>query len=78
MRVATIPTQGGVEDVVMRLLGKGETMPLEVMGLSERNYREMLNILSKPYGMILVVGPPVPVRRRPCMPPFVISTHRTG
>jgi type II secretory ATPase GspE/PulE/Tfp pilus assembly ATPase PilB-like protein len=57
LRVATIPTQGGVEDVVMRLLGKGETMPLEVMGLSERNYREMLNILSKPYGMILVVGP---------------------
>jgi type II secretory ATPase GspE/PulE/Tfp pilus assembly ATPase PilB-like protein len=57
LRVATIPTQGGVEDVVMRLLGKGETMPLEVMGLSERNYREMLNILGKPYGMILVVGP---------------------
>ena len=57
LRVATIPTQGGVEDVVMRILGKGETMPLEVMGLSERNYREMLNILSKPYGMILVVGP---------------------
>ena len=57
LRVATIPTQGGVEDVVMRLLAKGETMPLEVMGLSERNYREMLNILSKPYGMILVVGP---------------------
>ena len=57
LRVATIPTQGGVEDVVMRLLAKGETMPMEVMGLSERNYREMLNILSKPYGMILVVGP---------------------
>jgi type II secretory ATPase GspE/PulE/Tfp pilus assembly ATPase PilB-like protein len=57
LRVATIPTQGGVEDVVMRLLAKGETMPLEVMGLSERNYKEILNILSKPYGMILVVGP---------------------
>ncbi len=57
LRVATIPTQGGVEDVVMRLLAKGETMPLEVMGLSERNYKGILNILSKPYGMILVVGP---------------------
>jgi type II secretory ATPase GspE/PulE/Tfp pilus assembly ATPase PilB-like protein len=57
LRVATIPTQGGVEDVVMRLLAKGETMPLEAMGLSERNYKEMLNILSKPYGMILAVGP---------------------
>jgi type II secretory ATPase GspE/PulE/Tfp pilus assembly ATPase PilB-like protein len=57
LRVATIPTQGGVEDVVMRILAKGETMPLEAMGLSERNSKEMLNVLSKPYGMILVVGP---------------------
>ncbi len=57
LRVATIPTQGGVEDVVMRILAKGETMPIEAMGLSDRNFSEMLKILTKPYGMILVVGP---------------------
>jgi type II secretory ATPase GspE/PulE/Tfp pilus assembly ATPase PilB-like protein/GAF domain-containing protein len=57
LRVATIPTQGGVEDVVMRILAKGETMPLEDMGLLPRNYKEMINIISKPYGMVLVVGP---------------------
>ncbi|OPY86583.1 MAG: Type II secretion system protein E [Syntrophus sp. PtaU1.Bin208] len=57
LRVATIPTQGGVEDVVMRILAKGETMPLEAMGMLERNYGEMIKILEKPYGMILVVGP---------------------
>jgi len=57
LRVATIPTQGGVEDVVMRILAKGETMPLEAMGLLPRNYNELINIISKPYGMILVVGP---------------------
>ena len=57
LRVATIPTQGGVEDVVMRILAKGETMPIEAMGLSERNYKELLKILAKPYGMVLVVGP---------------------
>ena len=57
LRVATIPTQGGVEDVVMRILAKGTTMPLDAMGLSARNYKEMVDILSKPYGMILVVGP---------------------
>jgi len=57
LRVATIPTQGGVEDVVMRILAKGETMPLEDMGLLPRNYKELINIISKPYGMILVVGP---------------------
>jgi len=57
LRVATIPTQGNVEDVVMRILAKGDTLPLEAMGMSKRNYEEMLKILAKPYGMILVVGP---------------------
>ncbi len=57
LRVASIPTQGGVEDVVMRILAKGETMPLEDMGLLKRNYNEMIKIITKPYGMILVVGP---------------------
>jgi type II secretory ATPase GspE/PulE/Tfp pilus assembly ATPase PilB-like protein/GAF domain-containing protein len=57
LRVATIPTQGGVEDVVMRILAKGSTMPLESMALSERNYKELVSISEKPYGMILVVGP---------------------
>lgn len=57
LRVATIPTQGGVEDVVMRILAKGETMPLEDMSLLPRNYEAMIDIISKPYGMILVVGP---------------------
>jgi type II secretory ATPase GspE/PulE/Tfp pilus assembly ATPase PilB-like protein len=57
LRVATIPTQGGVEDVVMRILAKGETMPIEDMALSPRNYNELVNVISKPYGMILCVGP---------------------
>jgi type II secretory ATPase GspE/PulE/Tfp pilus assembly ATPase PilB-like protein/GAF domain-containing protein len=58
LRVATIPTQGGVEDVVMRILAKGgNTLPLTSMGMSVRNFRELKAILDKPYGMILVVGP---------------------
>ncbi|HEX7415899.1 MAG TPA: GspE/PulE family protein, partial [Smithellaceae bacterium] len=57
LRVATIPTQGGVEDVVMRILAKGEAMPLEDMALLPRNYNELINIISQPYGMILAVGP---------------------
>ena len=57
LRVASIPTQGGVEDVVMRILAKGETMPLEGMGLLPRNFKELANVIAKPYGMILVVGP---------------------
>jgi type II secretory ATPase GspE/PulE/Tfp pilus assembly ATPase PilB-like protein len=57
LRVATIPTQGGVEDVVMRILAKGGALPLSAMRLSERNYRELLKICDQPYGMILCVGP---------------------
>ena len=57
LRVATIPTQGGVEDVVMRILAKGSTLPLEAMALSERNFKELINCAEKPYGMVLVVGP---------------------
>jgi type II secretory ATPase GspE/PulE/Tfp pilus assembly ATPase PilB-like protein len=57
LRVATIPTQGGVEDVVMRILAKGDTLPLEAMRMTPRNYREILRICEQPYGMILCVGP---------------------
>jgi type II secretory ATPase GspE/PulE/Tfp pilus assembly ATPase PilB-like protein/GAF domain-containing protein len=57
LRVATIPTQGGVEDVVMRILAMGEIMPLDTMAMSARNLKELRSVLAKPYGMILVVGP---------------------
>ena len=57
LRVATVPTQGGVEDVVMRVLAKGETLPLEAMGLTEYNYETLKQLVVKPYGMVLVVGP---------------------
>jgi type II secretory ATPase GspE/PulE/Tfp pilus assembly ATPase PilB-like protein/GAF domain-containing protein len=57
LRVATVPTVGGVEDVVMRLLVKGGTLPLEEMALSPSNFTGLCGIAEKPYGMILVVGP---------------------
>ena len=41
LRVATIPTQGGVEDAVLRILAKGEIMPLDSMGMSVRNLKEL-------------------------------------
>jgi type II secretory ATPase GspE/PulE/Tfp pilus assembly ATPase PilB-like protein len=57
LRVATIPTSGGNEDVVMRLLAAAKPLPLERMGFSERNIVEFKKILEKPYGICLVVGP---------------------
>jgi len=57
LRVATIPTTGGNEDVVMRILAASKPLPLEKMGFLERNINEFKTILQKPYGICLVVGP---------------------
>ena len=57
LRVATIPMVGGEEDVVMRILVAGELIPLDAMGMSERDYELLLSMISKPYGIVLVVGP---------------------
>ena len=57
LRVATIPSQGGVEDVVMRILASGEPLPLEKMGFSARNSELVKATVSKPYGLFFVCGP---------------------
>jgi type II secretory ATPase GspE/PulE/Tfp pilus assembly ATPase PilB-like protein len=57
LRVATMPTVGHLEDVVIRLLRNEKARPLADLGLSERDRRELESALTQPYGMILVVGP---------------------
>ncbi len=57
LRVATIPTTNGNEDVVMRILAASKPLPIEKMGFSERNLKNFKEILAKPYGICLVVGP---------------------
>ncbi len=57
LRVATIPTTGGREDVVLRLLQSGEPMPLKELGVLDYIYKPFFQIIQKPYGLILVVGP---------------------
>jgi len=57
LRLATLPTAGGFEDAVMRILAKAGAMNLDDMGLNERNSMIMKEVLSQPYGLILVVGP---------------------
>ena len=57
LRVATLPTAGYNEDVVMRILAASEPLPLDKMGFSERNLRTLKEISEKPYGIILCVGP---------------------
>lgn len=57
LRVATIPTSGGMEDVVMRILAAGEPVPLDKLGLSRRNQEAVIKNIEKPYGLFLVCGP---------------------
>ena len=57
LRVATLPTAGGFEDVVMRILASAGAMKIDEMGLARRNLEVMKHIISKPYGLILAVGP---------------------
>ncbi|WP_028453436.1 GspE/PulE family protein [Chitinilyticum aquatile] len=57
LRVATIPTAGGMEDVVMRILAAGEPLPLEKLALSDGNLAQLKEVISKPYGLFFVCGP---------------------
>lgn len=57
LRVATLPTAGGIEDVVMRILASGEPLPLGALGLASHNLARLETIVTKPYGLFLVCGP---------------------
>ena len=57
LRVATIPTSGDQEDVVMRILASGEPVPLDKLGLSDGNRESLIKMVSKPYGLFFVCGP---------------------
>jgi type II secretory ATPase GspE/PulE/Tfp pilus assembly ATPase PilB-like protein len=57
LRVATIPTSAGLEDAVLRLLASSKPIPLENLNLSPSNYKRFREVIERPYGMLLCVGP---------------------
>ncbi|WP_342130088.1 GspE/PulE family protein [Hydrogenophaga sp. OTU3427] len=57
LRVATVPTQGGAEDVVMRLLTSAKPLPMPELGLTAPNLAQLKDAVERPYGMVLCVGP---------------------
>ena len=56
LRVATIPTVDGNEDVVLRVLASSEPLPLDKI-MPEKIFSRFSRIIQKPYGLVLVVGP---------------------
>lgn len=57
LRVATIPSAGGMEDIVMRILAAGKPIPLDKLGLSDWNNKKLKELVAKPYGLFFVCGP---------------------
>ena len=56
VRVATIPTVAG-EGVVMRILASGGAMPIDKMNVAPNNRAMLEEMIKKPHGILLVVGP---------------------
>jgi len=57
IRVATLPTSGQDEDVVLRLLTAKQPLPLDAMEFAPAILQALQAIAEKPYGIILCVGP---------------------
>lgn len=57
LRVATIPTLNGREDVVMRLLQRGDPIPLADMQLTPEIETQLRALIHRPFGIFLVCGP---------------------
>jgi type II secretory ATPase GspE/PulE/Tfp pilus assembly ATPase PilB-like protein len=57
LRVATIPTVNNNEDIVLRILAASKPMPLDAMGMSPTVLANLKSVVSKPYGLVLCVGP---------------------
>ena len=57
LRMVTVPTARGLEDVVLRLLSGLKPMPLDDIGLSAANLEGLRSAMAKAYGLILICGP---------------------
>jgi type II secretory ATPase GspE/PulE/Tfp pilus assembly ATPase PilB-like protein len=57
LRVATVPTTSGLEDVVMRVLAAAKPVPVDKLGLDKEALVSIQRLISKPHGLFLVCGP---------------------
>lgn len=56
-RVEITPTVGGQEDAVLRVLSSSQIIPLDQLGFSPKNLSHFRDLVKKPHGIILCVGP---------------------
>lgn len=56
LQVVTIPTIGYREDIVLKFFPAAKIMSLSDIGLLDHNLNSFIQMLNKPYGLILVAG----------------------
>lgn len=57
LRVVTMPTTEGLEDIVMRILAAPKAVSLESLGLSSYVLAGLQRLAIKPHGLLFVCGP---------------------
>ena len=57
LRVATIPTSAGLEDVVMRVLSTATPVAIDELGVDAASLETVKKLISRPNGLFLVCGP---------------------
>ena len=57
LRMTTVPTNNGLEDVVLRVLAGAKPMPLDKIGLPDYVLEKVKSLVVKPYGLFLICGP---------------------
>lgn len=57
LRVTTLPTHGGVEDVVLGLPTRLKTLKFDGLGLTTQDQERLSAMLKRPSGLVLTVGP---------------------
>ena len=57
LRIATVPTISGKEDVVLRILSAGRPVPLHELGMDDGIRDTVRSLVSRSHGLFLVCGP---------------------
>ena len=57
LRVVTMPTTEGLEDIVMRILAAPKAVSIDSLGLSQYALEGLKKLAHKPHGLLFVCGP---------------------
>ncbi|HYD33457.1 MAG TPA: ATPase, T2SS/T4P/T4SS family, partial [Methylophilaceae bacterium] len=57
LRVATVPTNNGLEDIVMRILASAKPIPMSDLDMPKAVVETLKRLMERPHGFIVVCGP---------------------